>query len=280
MFCKRCGKRVDTSVSVCPHCGRDVDAVSGGTGFWDLMNESPEPPSLQDRPVQTTQVPIVEDRADPDDAETRAQTVVELPQTVVELPQTVVEPPQTVVDVDAVQPVSASDTKTKQERAADMRGAPRNRVAPIIIGVLAICVLVLAVMLMIPRCTRTGEEGPAQNGATADGTSNGNSSEKNGRFEREYEEYGALSISNGPGDAATSQEYAMGFPASPSPSDSSSNPTSPSPSYPTGSSSSDASSFPDGSPSSRYDSTSVGSRQTERNQMNGQQQVEGVQNAQ
>lgn len=39
MFCKSCGKSVDTSMRQCPHCGRAVDALSGGTGFWDLLTD-------------------------------------------------------------------------------------------------------------------------------------------------------------------------------------------------------------------------------------------------
>lgn len=36
MFCKSCGKKIQTTSPSCPHCGRATDAMSGGTGFWDL----------------------------------------------------------------------------------------------------------------------------------------------------------------------------------------------------------------------------------------------------
>ena len=36
MFCKKCGRQVDSTAMACPHCGRAVDSLSGGTGFWDL----------------------------------------------------------------------------------------------------------------------------------------------------------------------------------------------------------------------------------------------------
>ena len=42
MFCKGCGKLIDSANKHCPHCGRDVDALSGGTGFWDLVVDSEE----------------------------------------------------------------------------------------------------------------------------------------------------------------------------------------------------------------------------------------------
>lgn len=51
MFCKSCGTRIDTKSSRCPHCGRSIDAMSGGTGFWDLVNR-------QDKVNTPTETPL------------------------------------------------------------------------------------------------------------------------------------------------------------------------------------------------------------------------------
>lgn len=42
MFCKGCGKAIDSAERICPYCGRRADALSGGTGFWDLIEGIPE----------------------------------------------------------------------------------------------------------------------------------------------------------------------------------------------------------------------------------------------
>lgn len=75
MFCKGCGKSIDTAFGACPHCGRPADALSGGTGFWDLLDERPMPDAEQTAsataplqvPVQapataTAQMPIIPER--------------------------------------------------------------------------------------------------------------------------------------------------------------------------------------------------------------------------
>ena len=58
MFCKGCGKLIDSANKHCPHCGRDVDALSGGTGFWDLVVDSEEAtrriPAEQLAPARTS----------------------------------------------------------------------------------------------------------------------------------------------------------------------------------------------------------------------------------
>lgn len=54
MFCKQCGKPIDAGLRQCPYCGRIPDALSGGTGFWNLTQL---PPSQQPVP-QPVQQPI------------------------------------------------------------------------------------------------------------------------------------------------------------------------------------------------------------------------------
>lgn len=41
MFCKFCGKQIDTGTMRCRACGRPVGPLEGGNGFWDLTGEQP-----------------------------------------------------------------------------------------------------------------------------------------------------------------------------------------------------------------------------------------------
>ena len=50
MYCKYCGKAVDLTTMRCVSCGREVGPLSGGTGFWDLL----EPPAGLD-PAQAAE---------------------------------------------------------------------------------------------------------------------------------------------------------------------------------------------------------------------------------
>lgn len=36
MFCKQCGKRLEDHTRKCPYCGNIPEALSGGTGFWNM----------------------------------------------------------------------------------------------------------------------------------------------------------------------------------------------------------------------------------------------------
>lgn len=42
MYCKYCGKRIDTGTMRCRACGRPVGPLEGGSGFWELMDKAPE----------------------------------------------------------------------------------------------------------------------------------------------------------------------------------------------------------------------------------------------
>lgn len=61
MYCKACGKKIEAGTVRCRYCGREVDALSGGTGFWDLVqtkdsglnSSKPAPaPTPKEEPVQ------------------------------------------------------------------------------------------------------------------------------------------------------------------------------------------------------------------------------------
>lgn len=51
MFCKSCGTPISTKSPHCPHCGRATDAMSGGTGFWDLVEQRSSAPAANPSPV-------------------------------------------------------------------------------------------------------------------------------------------------------------------------------------------------------------------------------------
>ncbi len=36
MFCKQCGKRLEDHTRKCPYCGNIPEALSGGSGFWNM----------------------------------------------------------------------------------------------------------------------------------------------------------------------------------------------------------------------------------------------------
>lgn len=38
MFCKFCGKKLETNVEECPYCGQKQEQLANGNGFWDLCN--------------------------------------------------------------------------------------------------------------------------------------------------------------------------------------------------------------------------------------------------
>ena len=257
MFCKRCGKRVDTSASACPYCGRDVDAVSGGTGFWDLMKGAPESQDMQERHVQTTRsqaqpahFPAGESRSGLDDAKTRTRPVAE---------------------DETARPAYVGGAKRRRRRAVGTRNSPQKRLAPIAIGILAICVVVLATLLAISRCAHPNQT-PEEIQSTsipmsvANESANGTSDEKgkkNGGLVSHYEASGSRGY-----DMSDQEDEST---ASNSPEDAQ-------PDAPSSSSQSIDEFY--GAPFARTDSTSVSNRSGDRNQLNGQQQEEGVQDAQ
>ena len=71
MYCRSCGKQIRPGAAACPHCGREVDVLSGGSGFWDLLgrehvhepssvapNQTPlQPRAGADAPQKSTSMP-------------------------------------------------------------------------------------------------------------------------------------------------------------------------------------------------------------------------------
>ncbi len=53
MYCRSCGKQVKPGTAACPHCGREVEALSGGSGFWDLIEGCHAPAPAVVAPDQT-----------------------------------------------------------------------------------------------------------------------------------------------------------------------------------------------------------------------------------
>jgi len=53
VYCRSCGKQVRPGAAACPHCGREVDALSGGSGFWDLLGREHVSDPTEVAPDQT-----------------------------------------------------------------------------------------------------------------------------------------------------------------------------------------------------------------------------------
>lgn len=54
MFCKFCGKRIDPTKNVCPYCSAPQETRSGGSGYWDILDDpsvSPARPAPAAQPV-------------------------------------------------------------------------------------------------------------------------------------------------------------------------------------------------------------------------------------
>ena len=54
MFCKFCGKRIDPSKKVCPYCSAPQETRSGGSGYWDILDD-PAASASPARPAPTVQ---------------------------------------------------------------------------------------------------------------------------------------------------------------------------------------------------------------------------------
>ena len=65
MFCRFCGKRIETSARVCPFCGESQESLSGGNGFWDILNSKGAAPAPAVSPASQEKNPPVEDRVLP-----------------------------------------------------------------------------------------------------------------------------------------------------------------------------------------------------------------------
>lgn len=66
MFCKFCGKRIDPTKHVCPYCSAPQETRSGGSGYWDILDD-PAASASPARPAPTVQ-PV----APPSDGRLRA----------------------------------------------------------------------------------------------------------------------------------------------------------------------------------------------------------------
>lgn len=55
MFCKFCGKRIDPAKNVCPYCSAPQELRSGGSGYWDILDDDHTAPLPPTRSVPTAQ---------------------------------------------------------------------------------------------------------------------------------------------------------------------------------------------------------------------------------
>lgn len=59
MYCNHCGKNLEPGTICCPYCGQKAESLSGGTGFWDLTDETrsqqPAAPQQPQAPQQAAQ---------------------------------------------------------------------------------------------------------------------------------------------------------------------------------------------------------------------------------
>lgn len=55
MFCKFCGKRIDPAKNVCPYCSAPQEPRSGGSGYWDILDDDHTAPLPPTRSVPTAQ---------------------------------------------------------------------------------------------------------------------------------------------------------------------------------------------------------------------------------
>ena len=156
MYCKYCGKAVDLTTMQCVSCGREVGPLSGGTGFWDLL----DPPA--DRiPVQATEpVSAAETKTESkNEAETEDKTALVQAQAEAEAARKALLDRQK-LDVDA--------------RLVLGRRAQRARLVAIISSVLFVLALVGVILLWIHAGSleselsalqgETGEQNPAPSG--------------------------------------------------------------------------------------------------------------------
>lgn len=66
MFCKFCGKRIDPTKNVCPYCSAPQETRSGGSGYWDILDD----PSVSVSPARPA--PAAQPVAPPSDSRLRA----------------------------------------------------------------------------------------------------------------------------------------------------------------------------------------------------------------
>ena len=55
MICKYCGKKMDPTDAVCPHCHHPATPLVGGNGFWDMGKDPDAAPAA---PHQPPEVPV------------------------------------------------------------------------------------------------------------------------------------------------------------------------------------------------------------------------------
>ena len=56
MYCNHCGKNLEPGTVCCPYCGQKAESLSGGTGFWDLTDETrSQQPAAPQQPMTPQQ---------------------------------------------------------------------------------------------------------------------------------------------------------------------------------------------------------------------------------
>lgn len=56
MYCNHCGKNLEPGTVCCPYCGQKAESLSGGTGFWDLTDETrSQQPAAPQQPMAPQQ---------------------------------------------------------------------------------------------------------------------------------------------------------------------------------------------------------------------------------
>ncbi len=133
MFCKQCGKRIEAGVPKCPHCGRVPDALSGGTGFWNLTQG----------PAKA--VPVVQPQVVQQPVPSRVNVVSPEPGASVSAPPPVVEQPET--SFPAPPPVEPDEAEGSEE-------IRKNRIRIPLIPVVSAGLVVLLVLVLVVQSVR------------------------------------------------------------------------------------------------------------------------------
>ena len=190
MFCKGCGKLIDSAKKRCPHCGRDVDALSGGTGFWDLVVENEEVtgriPKEQRAPerasdtgeptVKISSAPIVADNLNGLEATIPARSLPSIDAVDDGKSPSAMTRNQDELRTDPNSREHLRESDDWAENAAPRNFDTQRRASPVLLAGIAVAVLaiVLAVVAFaLPRCSGPADPGGNRASESAAAVSNG-----------------------------------------------------------------------------------------------------------